>query len=138
MLQGTDAIKRDTDRLEQWENVNFMKFNETKCEVLHMDKGNCKHQYRLGDELIESNPDKKDLRVLAGEKLNITQQCMLAAQKVKCILGFIERIASRSREEIPPPLYPVLRSPVLEMRRLPRRGLPEGHRNYQRAGALIL
>ncbi|PKU43178.1 rna-directed dna polymerase from mobile element jockey- hypothetical protein [Limosa lapponica baueri] len=35
MLQGSDAIQRDLDRLERWVYVNLVKFNQAKCKVLH-------------------------------------------------------------------------------------------------------
>jgi len=112
-LKGRDAIQRDLDRLERWVCANLMRFNKAKCKVLHLGRGNPKHKYRLGGEWIESSPAKKDLRVLADEKLNMTR-CALTAQKLNCILGCIKSsVASRSREVSLPP-YSALVRPHLE------------------------
>ena len=78
-----------------------MKYNKTKCKVLHFGQDNQKYVYRLREELLESSPTEKDFLVLVNEKLGVNQQRALASQKASSMLGCIKiEVASRKRKVI--------------------------------------
>ena len=91
-----------------------MRFSKSKYRVLHVGRNNHKYQYRLGYDLLERSSAEKDLGVLMDDKLNMSQQCALAAWKANGILGSIMRGAASRDRKVIVPLYSAFVRPHLE------------------------
>lgn len=88
-------------QLERGSDRNLMKFSKKNSNVLPPRRNNPKHHYMLGATKLGIGSAEKDVGVLVGTKLNMSQQHALATSKAKNILGCIrQNIGSRLREVI--------------------------------------
>jgi len=128
-LEGCAAIQQDLDRLESRVAISRMRFNKSKCRVLHLGRNNNKYQYRLGHDLLERRSAEKDVGGLVDNRLVMSQMCALVARMANGILGCIKECGQQVRVGYPPPLlcpgqaspgvlYPVLGSLVRKKTRI--------------------
>ena len=112
-LEDRSKLQSDLDRLESWAENNRMKFNWDKCQVLHLGKRNQMHSYRTGDIWLSNTTNEKDLGIVVDHKLNMSQQCDIAAKKANAIFGCINRSITLKSREVLVPLYTALVRPHL-------------------------
>lgn len=60
-LKGQDALQRDLGRLGYWAMINGMKFNKSKCWILHLGQSNIRHNYKSGEERLKSSPAGREI-----------------------------------------------------------------------------
>ncbi|KAK4832548.1 hypothetical protein QYF61_024048 [Mycteria americana] len=94
--------------------INGMKFNKSKCRILHLGWSNAGHKNKVGEEWLESSPAERDAAVLVGSRLNRSQQCAPAAKRANRILGCIKHRSTSQPKEVIIPLYSALVRPHLE------------------------
>ncbi|CAJ0964976.1 unnamed protein product [Ranitomeya imitator] len=84
-------LQMDLDKLETWAERWQMRFNNDKCKVIHMGRGNQYHHYTLNGKPLGKSDREKDLGILVNDKLTWSSQCQAAAAKANRIMGCIKR-----------------------------------------------
>ena len=72
-----------------------MLFNTDKCKTLHFGYNNVNNEYMLGNEIIKSCDEERDLGVIISRTLKSSSQCVAAAKSANRILGMISRTLIR-------------------------------------------
>ena len=91
-----------------------MKFNTTKCKVMHVGKSNQRFQYMTDDQILESTVQEKDLGVIVTDSLKVAGSCHAAYTKANRVLSMMRRKISLKTPEVLLPLYRSLVRPRAE------------------------
>ena len=70
-LVGRERLQQDLDRLQEWADINRMRFNTDKCRVPHVGSRNQQHTCNMGNSLLESTEAERDLGVIIDSKMNM-------------------------------------------------------------------
>ena len=113
-IDEADCIQKDLDALDNWCKVWMLKFNPSKCHVLHIGKNNHKYLYHIGGFLLSSVDDEKDLGIIMSNDLKQYKDVTNKVKKANKMLGMIKRTFSYLDKEILLRLYKAYVRPILE------------------------
>ena len=113
-LEEKEKIQTDLCKLLEWSKTWQMKFNASKCKVLHFGKSNQKHEYKIGETVLQGCTNEKDLGVHIQDNLKADKHVDESVKKANQILGQIYRTMEYKAAENILPLYLTLVRPHLE------------------------
>jgi len=112
--EDADKIQGDLNALEGWSITWQLKFNASKCHVLHFGRKNKKYSYQLCNLTLETVTEEKDLGVIISEDLKAEKTVVKNVKKADKILGMIRRTFSFMNKDMLQQLIKVFIRPHLE------------------------
>ena len=93
---GRSQIQEDINSLSDWSDKWLLKFNTSKCSVMHLGRKNPKHIYDMRDndgvyQQLEETEVEKDLGLYVDNKLSFHHHVNTAVNKATRVLGVIKR-----------------------------------------------
>jgi hypothetical protein len=93
-----EALQAALDKMMQWADTWGMRFNVSKCKVMHIGRSNGRSDYKMGGATLEKTREEKDLGVIVMDTLKQSAECAKAARTANFVLGQITR-AFRYRDK---------------------------------------
>lgn len=90
----SQQLQKDLDNLENWSSIWQLKFNPTKCKVMHVGHNEDTRYYITNGsyrEELESVEEETDLGVHFTRDLKVRKQCLKSARKARKIIGLVRR-----------------------------------------------
>jgi Reverse transcriptase (RNA-dependent DNA polymerase)/Endonuclease-reverse transcriptase len=112
--EDSALLQRALDGLQEWARKWGMEFNSQKCKVMHFGTRNPRNQYRMGDHVLETTEEEKDVGVLMNSTLKPAGQCAKAAQTATTVLYQIGKAFKYRDKKVFPQLYKRYVRPHLE------------------------
>ena len=87
------ALQQDLHALERWGDTWGMRFNASKCEIMHIRRGNThsSYMYQLGGQVLKSVNQVKYLGVWVASELSWSPHVEYVTKRANRSLGFLRR-----------------------------------------------
>ena len=93
--ESCTQLQADLNRLQEWANTWQLRFNASKCQSMHLGRGNTKHDYTMNPgsnlQTLEETTCEKDLGVYIDNVLKFSTHAERAANKGSQLVGMIRR-----------------------------------------------
>jgi ribonuclease P/MRP protein subunit RPP40 len=116
--EKTSELQHDLECLQDWSQKWQLRFNTSKCKVMHLGKQEDPHVYYMTKEAtptaLENTSVEKDLGVNVDVDLNFEEHVQTQTSKANKLLGMIRRTFTYLDEVSLPLLYKAIVRPHLE------------------------
>ena len=117
-IEDNRRLQADLDRVQEWSDKWQLRFNSSKCKVIHLGYNNSKAVYSMncnGSKVVlESSAEEKDLGVWIDDKLKFASHVGHVVAKSNQILGLIKRSFQYKEADMVKKLFTALVHPHLE------------------------
>lgn len=108
------ALRQDLASIGKWSEEWQMPFNCSKCEVLHVGRGNPRAEYALLGSPVRETSQVPDLGVLVTSDFKFSAHCLVAEKRAQKMLGYIKRVFKHRTSQVVLTLFNAMVRPLLE------------------------
>ena len=112
---NVNSINEDLASLERWEELWLLRFNASKCKVMHLNfNDNCTHSYVLDGTSLEAVSEEKDLGLLTTCHLDWKESIYASIKDANKMISWVTRNIVNKERNVMLSIYKTLIRPKLE------------------------